>query len=242
MSIIKLNAIDSTNSFLRQLSGKNVIDDYTVVTAKYQTHGRGQMGAIWNSEKGKNLMFSVFRRTNDITMEKQFYISIATSLAIVKSLQSFNIPKLNLKWPNDILAENKKICGILIENVIKKDNLEATIIGIGLNVNQINFNTPNAASLKELTGIIYNLDEILKSILANLKLYFKTLDAGAYDILKVEYESYLFRLEKPSTFKSRSGDIFPGFIEGVDDTGKLIIRLEDDIRKAYDLKEIQLLY
>ncbi|MBN4085510.1 biotin--[acetyl-CoA-carboxylase] ligase, partial [Flavobacteriaceae bacterium AH-315-B10] len=145
MRIIKLNAIDSTNSYLKQISSKEVIEDYTTVTANYQTHGRGQMGTIWNSEKAKNLMCSVFKDCTKVSIKNQFYISMVTSLAIVKTLQSFSVPKLSVKWPNDILSENKKVCGILIENVIKNNLFEASIIGIGLNVNQTEFKLlPNA--------------------------------------------------------------------------------------------------
>jgi BirA family biotin operon repressor/biotin-[acetyl-CoA-carboxylase] ligase len=243
MLIIKLNAIDSTNSYLRQLCNEKVIEDYTVVTANHQTQGRGQMGTIWDSEKGKNLMCSVFTNSVNIPIEQQFYISIATSLALIKTLQAFNVPKLNVKWPNDILAENKKICGILIENVIKHQEIEGTIIGIGLNVNQISFkNLPNASSMKELTGVVFNLDELLQAIVSNLKFYFNLLLKGKYSKLKKEYERYLFRKGKPSTFKLETNQIFPGFIEGVNEQGKLIIRLEDDVLKTFDLKEIQLLY
>jgi len=243
MPIIKLNAIDSTNSFLRQLCMEKAIEDYTAVTTKHQTQGRGQMGTVWDSEKGKNLMCSVFKRNNDIDIEHQFYISMVTSLALIKTLQTFNVPKLNVKWPNDILAENNKICGILIENVIKKNKIEASIIGIGLNVNQIGFkNLPNASSLKELTGIVFDLDELVQVIISNLKFYFNLLANGKFNKLKKEYETYLFRKGKPSSFKLKSGDVIPGFIEGVNENGKLIVRLEDDIRKVFDLKEIQLLY
>ena len=153
------------------------------------------------------------------------------------------MPKLNVKWPNDILAENKKICGILIENVIKYNEIEGTIIGIGLNVNQMIFDDlPNVSSLKALTGIVFNLDELLQAIIENLKFYFNLLSKEELEMLKAEYETYLFRKEKPSTFELISGDIFPGFIEGVDTTGKLIIRLEDNIKKTFDLKEVRLLY
>ena len=243
MRIIKLNAIDSTNTYLKQLSSKEVIEDYTSVTAKYQTHGRGQMGTIWDSENSKNLMCSVFKRSSSIPVKNQFYISMVTSLAIVKTLQSFSVPKLYVKWPNDILSDNNKICGILIENVIKNTILEASIIGIGLNVNQTKFNTlPNASSLKIITGIVFNLDELLQLIIKNLKYYFSFLEKREYDNLKIEYENYLFRKNKPSTFRDQQGNIFTGFIKGINDVGNLQILLEDDILKAFDLKEIQLLY
>lgn len=243
MLIIKLNAIDSTNSYLRQICAEKQVKDYTVVVTKHQTGGRGQMGTVWDSEKDKNLMCSVFKRHIHLPVKQQFYISMVTSLALLKTLEAYNILRLNVKWPNDILADNKKICGILIENVIKRNDIEASVIGIGLNVNQTNFmNLPNASSLLEHTGIIFDLDELLHAVVKQLKFYFNLLAKGQFELLKNNYETYLFRKDKPSTFEMATGATFPGIIDGVDDTGKLIVRLEDNIKMTFDLKEIKLLY
>lgn len=243
MHIIKLNAIDSTNTYLKTLSITEALKDCTVVVAKHQTNGKGQMGAEWMSEISKNLMCSVFKDTSSVSVEQQFYISIVTSLALIKALEKLQIPKLHIKWPNDILSENKKISGILIENVIKVNMLEASIIGIGLNVNQVEFKgLPNASSLKNITGKVYDLDELLQYIIEYLNHYFLYLEKGELQFLKTEYENYLFRKDKPSTFKCNKGTVFSGFIKGVNETGSLKILLEDNILKEYVLKEIQLLY
>jgi BirA family transcriptional regulator, biotin operon repressor / biotin---[acetyl-CoA-carboxylase] ligase len=242
MRIIKLNAIDSTNSFLKELIGNEAVADYTVVMADYQTNGRGQMGTTWDSEKGKNLMFSMFKDLSIHDVEFPFYISMAISLAILKALKTINIPDLSIKWPNDILSVDKKVCGILIENVIK-DKLNSTIIGIGVNVNQTEFNNlQQATSLKNITGVHFNIDEILKNIMKHTKAYALLLQRGEYDAVKNEYEANLFRKNKPSTFKNTEGDLFSGFIKGVTKYGKLQVVLEDKIVKKFDLKEITLLY
>ena len=242
MHIIKLNAIDSTNSFLKEMISKEIVVDYTVVVAEHQTNGRGQMGTIWDSDKGKNLMFSLFKDLNMHVVEFPFYISMAISLAILKTLKALNIPDLRIKWPNDILSADKKVCGILIENVIK-NRLNSTIIGIGVNVNQTKFvNLPKASSLKNITGVHYNLDEILNSIITNTKYYSSLLQEEQYDAVKNEYEASLFRKNKPSTFKNAKGELFSGFIKGVTKYGKLQVILEDEVVKKFDLKEITLLY
>ncbi|WP_242092970.1 biotin--[acetyl-CoA-carboxylase] ligase [Aestuariivivens sediminicola] len=242
MHIIKLDAIDSTNAFLRKMIYNEVVEDYTVVVAQHQTQGRGQMGTSWSSESGKNLMFSLFKDLSEHVVEFPFYISMGISLAILKALQSFQIPDLSIKWPNDILSADMKICGILIENVIK-DRLNSTIIGIGVNVNQTEFkHLPQASSLKNITGIHYDLDEVLHYIIKHTKAYSKLLQEGKYDLVKQEYESYLFRRNKPSTFKNENGTLFSGFIKGVTKYGKLMVLLEDEVVRKYDLKEIQLLY
>lgn len=242
MPIIKLNAIDSTNSYLRQLCSEKALKDYTIVVAEHQTQGRGQMGTVWDSDKGKNLMFSLFKDLSMHDVEFPFYICMAISLAIVRTFKALNIPDLSIKWPNDILSADKKICGILIENVIK-NKLNSTIIGVGVNVNQTEFkNLPKASSLKNITGLHYDLDEILHGIIKHTKYYSKLLQEEHYDTVKTEYEHLLFRKNKPSTFKNAEGELFSGFIKGVTKYGKLQVILEDEIVKKFDLKEIELLY
>ncbi|WP_298521173.1 biotin--[acetyl-CoA-carboxylase] ligase [uncultured Kordia sp.] len=243
MKIIKLDAIDSTNTYLRQLSLEEKLEDFTIITAASQTAGKGQMGTKWDSEKGKNLTFSVFKKVSCLENEEQFYISIATSLAIYKALKHFQIPKLAIKWPNDILSENQKICGILIENVIQNSKMTAAIIGIGLNVNQTDFDINlNASSLKKIRGIHFDLDEVMFHIASQLKKYAALITERSLDVLKEEYESLLFRKDKPSTFQNTNGELFMGFIQGVAENGKLNVLLEDEIMTAFDLKEIKLLY
>jgi len=139
MRIIKLDAIDSTNSYLRQLCAKEAVKDFTVVVANFQTNGRGQMGTQWSSQDSKNLMVSVFKDVSYVNVDLHFFISMVVALSILEALESFKIKNLKVKWPNDILSENKKIGGILIENVIKQTKIGASIIGFGINVNQTKF-------------------------------------------------------------------------------------------------------
>ncbi|GGI58244.1 biotin--[acetyl-CoA-carboxylase] ligase [Winogradskyella haliclonae] len=217
--------------------------DFTVVIADEQTNGRGQMGTTWQGEASKNLTFSVFKDVSFLKVSEQFYISMAVALGITKALNELRVPKIKIKWPNDILSENKKIAGILIENVIKNNKIEGSIIGVGLNVNQKFFdNLPHASSLHLLTGIVYSKDEIFHRLLKHIERQLELLETGDLDALKKEYEAILFRIKKPSTFKTPDNQTFSGFIEGVTDDGKLKLLLEDNIREAYDLKEVQLLY
>lgn len=243
MYIIKLNAIDSTNSYLKAMASVNLPKDFTVVVADHQTQGRGQMGTTWQTEDGKNLTASVFKAFGFVDVEKQFYISMAVALSICKALEILKISQLSIKWPNDILSANKKICGTLIENVIKQNQLKGSIIGFGLNVNQKYFdNLPKASSMSLLTGVVYNKDEVLSQILKQLQYYFAILESKDYEKLKEEYESLLFRKDKPSTFKNEDGTTFSGIIKGITETGKLNVWTEDDVIKTFDLKQVTLLY
>ncbi len=242
MHIIKLNAIDSTNAYLKALSMETALQDCTVVITKRQTKGRGQMGTIWQSEPSKNLTFSVFKDVSFIKVEQQFYISMAASLALYKALDTFYIPQLHIKWPNDILSANNKIAGILIENVIKHNRLLGSVIGIGLNVNQKHFEKlPNASSMHLISGILYDLEEVFQAIMKQLDNYFKTLKSKRFDAIKAEYESLMFRMQKPSTFLDVNHQSFTGYIKGVTEDGKLVVLEEDNIINTYDLKEVQLL-
>ncbi|QXP60016.1 biotin--[acetyl-CoA-carboxylase] ligase [Olleya sp. HaHaR_3_96] len=241
MRIIKLNATDSTNRFLRNLSLETPVKDFTTVVTSDQTQGRGQMGTSWQSQPSQNLTCSVYKQFGVIRFEDQFKISMAISLAIVKALERLNIPKLSIKWPNDILSANKKVCGVLIENVIKQNRIESSIIGIGLNVNQVKFdNLPQASALKSITGVHYNLEEVLQIILDQIKTELAFVEKESSAIKEI-YESYLFRKEKPSTFEKAEG-LFSGIIKGVSNEGLLKVMVEDQILETFDLKTIKLLY
>lgn len=243
MYIIKLNAIDSTNTYLKGMTSVKFPKDFTVVVTEQQTEGRGQMGTRWQTETGKNLTASVFKLLSGFKIENQFYISMVVSLSICKALKVLQIPQLHIKWPNDILSADKKICGILIENVIKNNKFTGTVIGFGLNVNQKYFDDlPQASSMSLLSGILYDKDEVLSKILKQLEYYFKLLEAQKYDELKSEYETLIFRKGKPSTFETSSGDTFSGIIEGVTEMGMLRVWTEDEIIKTFNLKELTLLY
>ncbi|WP_299209268.1 biotin--[acetyl-CoA-carboxylase] ligase [uncultured Dokdonia sp.] len=243
MRIVKLHTTDSTNDYLKSLAKEEKLEEDTVVWALNQTHGRGQMGTIWATDSGKNLTFSVFRKIQQITIDQQFYALMAASLAVKDVLEKLLIKNVRVKWPNDILSGKQKICGILIENVIKKGELNAMVIGVGLNVNQTVWeNVPRATSIKMQTGIHFDLQEILNLLLEQFHHYVKMLLDGNFKTIKKEYETYLFRKDKPSTFLNSNQEQFVGIIQGVTDQGKLILLEEDNIVNEYDLKEIQLLF
>ena len=242
MQLIKLNATDSTNNYLKQLILERTLDDFSVVVANHQTNGRGQRGSSWLSEKDKNLTFSVLKRNISIVANQQFLLNILVSLSIVKTLEGFNIPKLAIKWPNDILSDHHKISGILIENLIKNKQIEYAIIGIGLNVNQVKFEgLSKVSSLKNIMPLPVDKDELLTKIIDKLKMYFKLYSENGSEFLNSEYESYLFRKDKPSTFCSHDNSLFTGIIRGVSTSGKLCVQMED-FNKEFDLKELKLIY
>ncbi|CAZ94757.1 biotin--[acetyl-CoA-carboxylase] ligase [Zobellia galactanivorans] len=243
MQLIKLNATDSTNAYLKRLLPDSSLTDFTVVMAEEQLKGKGQMGAVWESEAGKNLTISVLKNELHLVADDFFALNICVSLAVYDVLKAYQVPNLSIKWPNDILSGTSKICGILIENLLSGGQINTAVIGIGLNVNQTFFgNVENASSLKLILGKNFNLDELLHAIVESLKQNFLKIKVGPMVKLWQAYEEVLFRKDKPSTFENRNGELFMGFIRGISPKGKLVIALEDNIMQEFDIKEVKLLY
>src|SRR5690606_4660509 len=241
--LIKLNAIDSTNSFLKKLARKTQLEDQTVVITENQLSGRGQMGNGWVSKEGESLTFSVFKRFEAVLAERQFMISMAVSVGIIETLKNLNVPTISIKWPNDILSAKKKICGILIENILEGSNVKCSVIGIGINVNETEFpNLPQASSLKLVTGTDFNLDEVLQLILKNVFRKLENLSEMDFSEMKRQYENNLFRKEMVSVFETPEGSRFNGIIKGVSEIGELLVETENVGLQKFQLKEIKLIY
>ncbi|MEZ4816866.1 MAG: biotin--[acetyl-CoA-carboxylase] ligase [Flavobacteriaceae bacterium] len=243
MKIIKISAIGSTNDYLKKQAKIIPLEDETVVQTLHQTQGKGQMGATWHFDIGNSLAFSIFKQTNELPISKQFWVNFAVSIGVKKGLDLLGIPKVSIKWPNDILADGKKVCGILVENQFQKGCIEHSIIGIGINVNNANFpEFPQASSLLLSTGIHFSLDEVfdkvLEAVLSELHIM-KDSNAEEY---KKQYESYLYRIGIVSTFEDIERKMFYGTIQGVSNNGMLLVKLQDTTIKEYRLKEIKMLY
>jgi BirA family biotin operon repressor/biotin-[acetyl-CoA-carboxylase] ligase len=242
MKLIKLDAIDSTNEFLKGLSSTEDMQNFTVVTAENQLKGKGQMGAIWESELGKNLIMSVLVKDFLRDNESFFNLNVVVSLSVIRALEKINIPELSIKWPNDIMSANKKIGGILIENSIKGEGIIISIVGLGLNVNQVRFvGLPRASSLALICNINFDKEIILYSIIEEMEAMiaeYSQIDS----LLWEEYTNKLYKIGVPAAFTDENEVNFMGIIKGVSDIGKLQILLEDDGIFEYNLKEVQMLY
>lgn len=242
MPLIKLDAIDSTNEFLKQLFKESAVEDYTIVMAKEQTKGKGQMGAKWISEPGKNLTMSVLVKNIQLDNQNIYDFNIAVALAVAKVLKNLQIPNIAIKWPNDIMADSKKVAGILIENILKPDGSFTAIVGIGLNLNQTNFeNLPQASSMKCITGKTYEQEEIAILLKDSLEANRVTLNNHS-DLLWEEYSQNLYKKDYPSPFEDKKGNRFMGIIKKVTRDGKLEVLLNDDSLMHYEVKELKMLY
>lgn len=242
MTIVKISATTSTNSHLKSLIKVEQLPDGFVLIAEEQTAGRGQMGSSWQSQKGRSLTFSVFKQLNGFEIENQFYLSKVVSLAVYETLKSFQIPEINIKWPNDILSAEKKLCGILIENIIKQQTIKGCIIGVGINVNEEDFaNLPNATSMKLQAKTHFDSEEVLSRFLEILNKKWQLIDTKQFSDIDKLYFELLYRLNKISVFENARQEKFNGTIKGVSREGKLLVETENDEILAFDLKEIKLL-
>jgi BirA family biotin operon repressor/biotin-[acetyl-CoA-carboxylase] ligase len=243
LKIIKLSAIDSTNSFLKEMASSSTVENFTVVVTENQIKGRGQQGSTWESEVGKNLIFSVFVVFDALNVLDKKYLSYAVSLAVFEVLQQENIPRIAIKWPNDILSANKKIGGILIENSLKGSKISSSVIGIGLNVNQTRFSSTleKASSLKLTSNRTFNLEQLLEDMVVSLQSKIALLNTKDFSSLESSYLRVLYKKNTPTMFKDRKGALFMGIIRGISMDGKLQVELEDEMLREFGIKEISLL-
>ncbi|MFM7017654.1 biotin--[acetyl-CoA-carboxylase] ligase [Flavobacterium sp.] len=242
MSVIKLSAIDSTNDYLKELSRNQIVENFTTVVANKQTKGRGQMGAAWVSEEGKNLITSILIKDVLQDVDEIFHLNVAVALSIFEVLKANDLPNLAIKWPNDIMSEQKKIAGILIENSIKSDGKIESVVGIGLNVNQKSFeNLPKASSMAVVTNSEFDLDEILNQLIFQIKKNCSYILTRQTDRLWQDYHCNLYKINVPLAFEDANQHKFMGIIQGVSTNGLLEIKLEDDSIKSFGIKEVQIL-
>lgn len=243
MKLIKLSATASTNSYLKDLGAQITLEDDTIVWAETQLNGRGQRGNSWTSEAGKSLTFSMFKRFSQLRSEEHIRINLAVSLGIARSLIQLNIPQITIKWPNDIMSYNKKICGILIENQLQGNSITGSVIGIGLNVNNTEFHDlPNAGSLYLATEKTFDLESVLRQVALSLSSHLDNLENIDFESLIEDYHAMLFRKDTISVFEYPDRSLFNGIILGLSSDGKLLVELEDEKVIEFGMKEISLRY
>jgi len=219
------------------MSQKGNPEEGTVIITADQTLGKGQKGNVWLSEPGKNLTFSIIIKPTYLPIRDQFYLTMITSLALKDFLSSVLLLKVEIKWPNDIMVEKKKIAGILIENQIQGNSFTHVVVGVGLNVNQGSFHLQRATSMKMIASKDFDLNDVLDQLCIRFEHWYMQLKEGNKAEIKSAYLDSLFGRGQRLPFKDKEGS-FTGTIEGIDDTGRLITNSEKGIRN-FEIKEIQ---
>lgn len=234
----RVQEIVSTNLSLWEESNKTLFPEFYTLSTAFQTKGKGQDQNIWESEKGQNILLSTLVFPQFLHASDAFQISRWASLSILSYIQNKGIADIHIKWPNDIYIGSQKMAGILIQNSISGENLSKSMIGIGLNINQLDFsqNIPNAISLKQLTGKSYEIVEEIELLLHEMQNQYSLLSEQP-DILIESYHENLYRKDEWHLYLVNGQEI-EGKIRGVDQFGRLILENRQGGKKEFDIKEI----
>ena len=235
-----LSTCHSTNDIaVQMIQSENMVFEGTVIITDNQTAGRGQRGNSWEANTGENLTFSLILKPYFLKASDQFQLNVAVSMGVLDFLSEFIDENLKVKWSNDIYFRDKKMGGILIENSLKGYHIGQSIIGIGLNINQIEFSNERATSLRKITQnpLKYDLSNLLSKLLENIEKNYLKIKNNVYESLKNRYLSNLFRFEEYHYFR-RNGQQFLGKIIGIDETGKLGIETDGNVI-YFDFKDVE---
>lgn len=236
--IFRLDHVDSTNNFAANLISSQLCQNGTAILAEDQTDGRGQRDQSWESETNCNLLCSYILLPDNVSVELLPYYNWMLSLALVETLKFFKIDS-KIKWPNDILVGEKKICGVLIENQIGEGLIKSMILGVGLNVNQTEFKNINATSLKLQTQIDFEIEKVFKVLNETLNKWVAILLSHP-EVVKKEYSKSLHLLNTNAKYKI-NGSIVIGYIKSVNHLGQLLLSINGE-EMLFNHKEIEFIY
>jgi len=238
-NIIKIERIDSTNTFLKELAHKQTLKEGAVAVTANQTKGKGQRGNSWESEAGKNITCSLILYPSFLPPQQIFLISEAVSLGVKETLDAYTAG-ITIKWPNDIYHNERKIAGILIENELTGNKYNLSIVGIGLNINQEYFisDAPNPVSLKQITGRDYNTEIILLEMLKNIMTWYDRLKLRDTENISCMYHEALYRKTGLHFFEDNDG-IFYARFDRVSDDGFLHLITDRNEKRSYAFKSVK---
>lgn len=238
MQIIKLTKTNSTNDFLLKMASEQPQWE-GVVVSDYQSNGKGMGSNKWESEPGKNLLFSILLHPTWLPINKQYLLSMAEAVAICEVLRQY-MYGITIKWPNDIYWENRKLSGTRIDANINGRGINDMIIGTGINVNQEVFvsDAPNPTSLLLITQKEQDKDEILKRILERFTHYYNILKNGQTNLIQSKYHEYLYRREGLYEYRDAQG-VFSAEINKVLPNGTLRLKTKNGEYKEFMFKEVE---
>ena len=238
---IKVSQTASTNTYLSRLAA--TLPGGTVIYTPSQTAGRGQKGNSWESEDGKNLTFSLLLKRPPVKARDQFYLSEAAALAVVEALTDEAGDSFAVKWPNDVYWQDKKVCGMLLENSLDGTDIATCIVGIGINVNQERFlsDAPNPVSLINITGREHDLMALLKRVCSRIEQLVDSLaDGNARRDLHERYMTALYRNDgQQHPWEDASGHRFMASVAGIAPDGTLTLLHDDGTRHDYLFKQVK---
>jgi BirA family biotin operon repressor/biotin-[acetyl-CoA-carboxylase] ligase len=230
--IIELDIIDSTNNYAMRLIDADTAQPGLTITANRQTQGKGQRGKKWEDTGGQSLLMSIIA-TPIVGIEQQFTFNAGIAVAIADVLLSlYENWDVRIKWPNDIIINDKKAGGLLIENVIRGSEWTYAVIGLGLNILQDRFppELPYAGSLKTQSGKVFQISNVFNALRGQI--LNAVYDQADPSELLDKYNSYLYRKDELQTFSNGEKE-WKGRIIAVTRQGQLMVKLENDEAATY---------
>ena len=212
------------------------LDEGSVIITDNQTSGKGQRGNLWESDPYLNLTFSLILKPTFLALQNQFQLTQVISISLASVIQSLISKSVKIKWPNDIYVGDQKIAGILIQNNVKGKELEHSIIGLGINVNQVDFLTPRAVSLKAISDKTFDLNNLLSDLIFSISENYHVLQKEGHLEIKKEYHKILYGLDEIRDFEDKA--LFTGKIIGTDPIGRLLIETSTGV-KCYQNQEVK---
>ncbi|MGQ1890003.1 biotin--[acetyl-CoA-carboxylase] ligase [Thermophagus sp. OGC60D27] len=237
--IIQLNSIPSTSTHLKELLKQQTLTECSVVITNNQTAGRGQPGNSWESAPGKNLSFSIVLYPDMVAPAHQFIISKTISVALAVALGKLISP-IEIKWPNDIYYNNKKLGGILIENSLNGNLISQSVVGIGININQINFSStiPNPTSMKLISGKSWDLKNVFLQLYQSILEHYENLKEENTNDIEEKYLSFLYRKTGFFKYRDKTGE-FLASINKIGPAGHLYLTRSNGAISKYAFKEVE---
>lgn len=236
---IRLEVTDSTNNYAKQMPiDITATEEMTIITAQYQESGRGQGTNHWESEAGKNLLFSVSLFPKAVAARQQYILSMAGALAVKAALDEYT-SHITLKWPNDVYWRDRKISGTLIETSLSGQTIRRCIYGVGININQETFvsDAPNPVSLRQIVDHDTPPDEVLEKVLHHFEHYYQLVSEGHDNQIIAHYKQALYRKEGLWPYHD-AHELFMARIKDVMPTGQLILTDADGHNRTYAFKEV----
>jgi len=244
-NIIFLNQTDSTNSYAINMLKNVNLTEGTIVQTEHQTNGRGQRGSSWNTDKSSNLTASLIIKPTFLNFNNHHFLYQISALACYDALsETLNSSQfdIKIKWPNDILVNNLKIAGILIENNISNSKINWSVIGLGLNINQTNFDDHyKATSLKKLCNESKDINALLELFCKHFEKYYLMLKSNKFNQIKENYLNCFFGLNNWMNFEI-NGRQEQFFVEGISDSGLLQLKSKSENTLCFDVKSIKWKY
>jgi len=242
MFLSVIDELPSTQQYLSNLAQEHHLPEWTICRVLHQSKGKGMGDNSWESEKHKNLLFSLLLHPEFLQPHEAFCLSKIVALGIRSTLQKFVSEPVHIKWPNDIYIDNKKVCGMLVENTFTDTHMKTSLIGIGININQSVFSRglPNPASLVHFTNKELCLQQVLREAIAQIKYYYQKAMLEGAESINNNYLTRLYQLNEWHAYQNDT-ETFRGRITGVDAYGFLQIEDQQGKIRSYDVKQVSYL-